>query len=103
MKSTTVNFNQTPLETQKIIQFLTTPEMWDKDRITDFEEWCEAYQLLITKIRRGEFDLPMPDSTQMIGQAKERYDQLERKDFDWHSWYNGWMEGRFNLLGWFLK
>ena len=58
MKSTTVNFNQTPLDTAKVVQFLCTPEAWDKDRgVPSFEDWAEAYQLLITKIRLGEFDL----------------------------------------------
>lgn len=56
MKSTTVNFNQTPLDTKKVVQFLCTPEAWDQDRAS-FDDWAEAYQLLITKIRLGEFDL----------------------------------------------
>ena len=89
MKSTT------PLDTNKLIQFLTTPEMWDKD----WRGKACAYQSLLNKIRTGEFDLTWPNSTQMIGTAKERFDQLSRKEFDWHSWYNGWMEGRFNLIG----
>lgn len=93
MKSTT------PLDTNKLIQFLTTPEMWDSDECESCAEWAEAHQLLINKIRNGDFDLTWPNSTQMIGNAKERFDQLSRKEFDWHSWYNGWMEGRFDLIG----
>jgi hypothetical protein len=109
MKSTTVNFGQTPLDTNKLIQFLTTPEAWDKDRITDFDEWCEAYQLLITKIRIGEFDMTFPDSKGMSGNARERFDILCHSPHhnltpeSWRAWYNGWMEGRFDILGKLLK
>jgi hypothetical protein len=92
MESTTVNFGQTPLDINKLIQFLTTPEAWDKERITDFEEWREAYQLLVTKIRNGDFNITFPNSTGMIGNASDRFE-------DWRAWYNGWMEGRFDILG----
>ena len=109
MKSTTVNFGQTPLDTNKLIQFLTTPEAWDKERITDFEEWCEAYQLLITKIRTGDFDMTFPDIKGMIGCSWERFQILKENpnhcltDKSWRAWYNGWMEGRFDILGKLLK
>jgi hypothetical protein len=105
MESTTVNFGQTPLDINKLIQFLTTPEAWDKERITDFEEWREAYQLLVTKIRNGDFNITFPNSTGMIGNASDRFDILKGNpnhgltDKDWRAWYNGWMEGRFDILG----
>lgn len=107
MKSTTVNFGQRPLDTNKLIQFLTTPEMWDRqERGRDFDnEWPEAYQYLITLIRNGEFDLPALNSTEMIGKPRERFDILREnpnhnlKPEDWHAWYNGWIEGIFDLLG----
>jgi hypothetical protein len=40
----------------------------------------------------------------MIGKAKERFDILRENPYhnltlqDWAAWYNGWMEGRFQML-----
>ena len=39
-----------------------------------------------------------PDTTWMVGNVLERYMQLDRKNFQWHSFYNGWLEGRFQML-----
>jgi len=38
------------------------------------------------------------DSTLIIGNVRQRYDQLERKHWDWSSFYNGWIEGRISML-----
>ena len=38
------------------------------------------------------------DSKRIIGSVEERFDQLKRKNFDWSSFYNGWVEGRFAML-----
>jgi len=38
------------------------------------------------------------DSTQVIGNVKEKYPLVGRKGWDWPSFYNGWIEGRFELL-----
>ena len=32
-------------------------------------------------------------STKLIALAKERYKQLEHKEFEWRSFYNGFLEG----------
>jgi hypothetical protein len=34
----------------------------------------------------------------MIGRVHERYSQLTRKNYDWRSFYSGWIEGRFAML-----
>jgi len=31
--------------------------------------------------------------------ARERFDILERKGFEWQSFYNGWMEGVGEVVG----
>ena len=109
MKSTTINYGQIPLDPNKLIQFLTTPEAWDKDRVTDVEEWAEAYQLLVTKISNGEFAIPLLNSTEMIGKPNERFESLIPNSYhnlmkvDYRAWYNGWMEGRFDLYGKLMK
>jgi hypothetical protein len=105
MKPTTVNHGQIPLDPNKLIQFLVTQEAWGKDRIKDVEEWAEAYQLLITKVRNGEFTMPFPDRMEINGNAFERFDALRDNPNNnltmdnWRVWYNGWMEGRFALYG----
>jgi hypothetical protein len=37
------------------------------------------------------------NSAKMIGNVKERFKQLERKGWDWSSFYNGWLEGRARM------
>ncbi len=37
-------------------------------------------------------------SSELIGSVKERFKELEYKDWDYKSFYNGWLEGRFNLI-----
>lgn len=32
-------------------------------------------------------------SAMLIGFAKKRFDELKRKDWEWRSFYNGWLEG----------
>lgn len=43
-------------------------------------------------------DLLIWDSKRMIGNVHRRFKQLERKGWDWSSFYNGWLEGRFSML-----
>ena len=38
------------------------------------------------------------NSTRIIGNANERYQQLIRKKWEWSAFYNGWIEGRFAML-----
>ena len=39
-----------------------------------------------------------PTSQEIIGNVKTRYEQLKGKEFDWRSFYHGWLEGRANLV-----
>lgn len=38
------------------------------------------------------------DSKTLIGNPQQRFKELKHKDWDWRSFYNGWLEGRFNLM-----
>jgi hypothetical protein len=40
----------------------------------------------------------LPDSTQLIGTPERRFACLIRKEYDWRSFYNGWLEGRAELI-----
>ncbi len=35
------------------------------------------------------------NSTEIVEKAKERYKELQHKDFTWRSFYNGFLEGYF--------
>lgn len=35
----------------------------------------------------------MKTSTEIINKAKERFEELKDKDFEWRSFYNGFLEG----------
>lgn len=38
------------------------------------------------------------DSNRLTGSVKERFKELEEKQHDWRSFYNGWIEGRADML-----
>ena len=38
------------------------------------------------------------DSKQLIGEPSKRYHELSHQEFEWNSFYNGWIEGREALL-----
>ena len=35
---------------------------------------------------------------QLIGQARERWDEIDHEGLDWKSFVNGWLEGRLDLI-----
>ncbi len=37
-------------------------------------------------------------STKLIALAKERFEQLKHKDYEWRSFYNGFLEGFVNRI-----
>jgi hypothetical protein len=37
-------------------------------------------------------------STAMIGNVRKRFTELKHKGWEWHSFYNGWIEGRAELV-----
>lgn len=38
------------------------------------------------------------DSERMVGRVKDRFKELEEKNHEWRSFYNGWLEGRYDML-----
>lgn len=38
------------------------------------------------------------NSKRLIGRVKDRFKELKHKRWDWRSFYNGWIEGRVDLL-----
>lgn len=37
-------------------------------------------------------------SKELVGRSQERFKELEDKQWDWRSFYNGWLEGRGDML-----
>jgi hypothetical protein len=35
---------------------------------------------------------------QLIGKARERWNEIDREGLDWKSFVNGWLEGRLDLI-----
>lgn len=35
---------------------------------------------------------------QLIGKARERWDEIDNEGLDWKSFVNGWLEGRLDLI-----
>lgn len=38
------------------------------------------------------------NSTDLIGRARQRWNEIDNEGLDWASFYNGWLEGRFDLV-----
>jgi hypothetical protein len=55
----------------------------------------EAIQLAVKKLS--------PDSTAIIGKVHERYEELGNYDFNWKSFYNGWIEGRTDFCYGYIR
>lgn len=54
---------------------------------------------LIQDIEAGEYDLGHSfNSTKLIGNVRDRFGVLIRKNYDWPSFYCGWIEGRASLF-----
>ena len=58
----------------------------------DFDD-CKHYPCMHQEIVWKDFG-----SKGVIGFAKERFKQLKHKEWDWRSFYNGWLEGRVDML-----
>ncbi len=43
-------------------------------------------------------EVPSFNSTELIGDVHKHFDLLKDKNWDWVSFYNGWLEGRFEML-----
>lgn len=37
------------------------------------------------------------NSTELIGRARERWNEIDHEDLDWISFFNGWLEGRADI------
>lgn len=37
-------------------------------------------------------------SQELIGKCRQKFEELSHKEYDWVSFYNGWLEGRVDLI-----
>ena len=76
---------------------------WEKTTGVQYE-WSEATRLhlqyAIDAIQEALDSKPKADSTTIIGDVQEHYNELTKAgyEFDYKSFYNGWIEGRAKLL-----
>ncbi len=42
--------------------------------------------------------MEVPTSTELIEKAKKRFEELERKEYEWNSFFNGFIEGYCTAL-----
>lgn len=71
-----------------------------KKLIVDINEFIlsgKGTDLIYSQLQRLQSALKM-DSEQIIGRVRERHKELNNYEFDYKSFYNGWMEGRVDLL-----
>ncbi len=71
-----------------------------KQIIIDVNEFIlsgKGLDLIYCKLQRLQSALKM-NSEQIIGRIRERHKELNNYEFDYKSFYNGWMEGRVDLL-----
>lgn len=64
------------------------------------DEWYQARGLKKPETKSESIPISTDfkfDSLKMIGDVQERFKELEHKQWDWKSFYNGWIEGRADL------
>ena len=75
-------------------------------KVYDYDDASYPTELSIfdTKERPIPEDCPLDcvgfsmNSTEIIGRSRERFEELNNYEFEWRSFYNGWLEGRFDML-----
>lgn len=40
----------------------------------------------------------MMTGEELIGRARERWNEIDNEGLDWKSFFNGWLEGRLDLI-----
>lgn len=66
------------------------------DASRHYYEWLES---IPSSLPDGEVkDKKGWDRIRLIGEPKTRFSELIHKDWEWHSFYNGWLEGRNKML-----
>lgn len=83
------DFIKAQLNTDKL-----TPLQWD-GILRAMDNYAE--QQVNSLPQAGETPLNY-SSEQLIGSVQQRYNELEHKNWNWSSFYNGWLEGRTNML-----
>ena len=38
------------------------------------------------------------NSTELIGRARDRWNEIDQEGLDWVSFFNGWLEGRADIV-----
>lgn len=90
----------------------------DMDYVLDFGEAKQYFTTEAIKELQQEFNIMFPsqqspvseeskkslyeilniDSKELIGRVRARYQELKAKRWEWKGFYNGWLEGRADLL-----
>jgi hypothetical protein len=64
------------------------------DKLNAYLESDEGKEQIMKDIQKETVGM---SSTELIGDVKERFDELSENGYDWKSFYNGWIEGRTDL------
>lgn len=63
----------------------------------EFRHWNSSYP------KQGHPVYTGWDSVKLIGRSRKRHEELAHKRWDWRAFYNGWLEGRSDMLEQFRK
>ncbi len=62
------------------------------------EQMLFAIKEIYEQILKKDMASNKPNSTELIGNVHEHFEQLKEYNFDWKSFYNGWIEGRTQMV-----
>lgn len=62
----------------------------------EYTEWLEKRIQALSM--SGVSDPGEWDSTKLIGNPRQRFDQIKEDKGEWKGFYSGWIEGRINML-----
>jgi hypothetical protein len=82
-----------------IIEPVSNPEYWQAIA-SGVRISIKAHHIVeyLDEAPSKESDAVEFDSKWLIGRVKERFNELLKKNWDWRSFYNGWIEGRADAI-----
>lgn len=91
-RETTPSFDElVELIEKNFKQYLRSTKIFDESHIEDgWQRYKALNNLYQDEIKWG--------SKELIGRSRECFEELIHKQWDWRSFYNGWIEGRGDML-----
>ena len=89
-----LNINVVKNKLKKLWNSLAIVSMWDTFLKDDSDRVLTDRGIEILEARRRV----LVNGEELIGRARERWEEIDHEGLDWKSFLNGWLEGRLDLI-----